>query len=545
MSSLVPTPGKRARNGNRRRSVKLRRRKRLQLSARIAVSIALLLATVTVAIYRHTRRHRKTEIGQATEQRGADMVPAPVWQIDTTPAHLHAPPKARANEQENSVGSQPSQSRAPAPETPFEAKSNDQSASKLSPPNALETNQLLLSSNASYDRPTMLGLLKYPRQPLGSDELRKQLRAVAEFGLKRDTDDPIVKQIIDMNKRQFNDFPQRHPFASVIADVQTLPLRMGLDCHLNLQAAMTLQSRSKKLREYMFDSRNASDLRRQLTKGDWENWIAPSAVPTLVQILQTEGEDFRLLLVELLSKTSGRAASRALANRAVFDISSDVRHAAVQALRQRDKKEYRDVLIGGLRHPWPTAADFAATALVGVNDRSAFSKLVKLLDEPNPAAPYSVYDENGLGHYMREMVRINHNQNCVLCHALSVNNTEFVRAAIPDPKAPLPPPFSPAYYRQRLEDKSRVFIRADVTYLRQDFSLPQTVESSDPSREIQRFDYCVRNRPLSNDDWIALSERPIAYPQREAVLFALRELSGEDRGRASGDWLRIAARFKD
>ncbi len=391
----------------------------------------------------------------------------------------------------------------------------------------------------------MLGSIKYPRPQPNSTELRDQLRDVVEFGLERDTDDPIVKDLIEKDKHRLDEFRQIHPFAPVIDEVESLPLLMGSGCKLSPTAAKSLETRSRQLRDYMFRAKEASELQKQLAHDEGGHWVVPAAIPTLVQILQTEGDDFRLLLVELLSRTPGRAASRALATRAVFDLSSEVRHAAIRALGDRAHKEYRDVLIGGLRHPWPAAADFAAAALVGVHDRYAIPSLVKLLDQPNPSGPFTVTEGNEQGHYVREMVRVNHNRNCILCHAVSVKENEFVRAAIPNPKAPLPPPFSPAYYHERFSDDSRTFVRADVTYLRQDFSLVQEVGGTDPSRQRQRFDFCVRIRPLSNDEWAIKSLKPIDNPQRDAVLFALRELSGEDRGRDSANWRQIATRFSN
>ena len=73
--------------------------------------------------------------------------------------------------------------------------------------------------------------------------------------------------------------------------------------------------------------------------------------------------------------------------RAVFDLSPDVREAAVKALRARRNSEYRPVLLGALRYPWAPAADHAAEALVALEDRGAAGQLVRLLDEPDPALP--------------------------------------------------------------------------------------------------------------------------------------------------------------
>src|SRR5436305_14561884 len=81
-----------------------------------------------------------------------------------------------------------------------------------------------------------------------------------------------------------------------------------------------------------------------------------------------------------------------------------------------------------------------------------------------------------------------------------------------------------------------LFVRAEVTYLRQDFSVTQPVEAADPWPTQQRFDYLVSERP-ADEHGRGRGDTPEAgeesgrgpavagYPQRESVLFALRELT--------------------
>ena len=71
--------------------------------------------------------------------------------------------------------------------------------------------------------------------------------------------------------------------------------------------------------------------------GSPDDWRQEDALPTLVQMLQAENRPVRLLLVELLSAIKGRAASAALARRALFDLSAEVREAAVWALNVRPR----------------------------------------------------------------------------------------------------------------------------------------------------------------------------------------------------------------
>jgi hypothetical protein len=277
-----------------------------------------------------------------------------------------------------------------------------------------------------------------------------------------------------------------------------------------------------------------------------------------------------LLLVELLANIKGRAASAALAQRALFDLSADVREAAVRALRDRPRDEYRQALLDGLRYPWPPAADHAAEALVALADREALPQLTALLKESDPAGPVSrkyrpldlatistaprakdvrdlsivALDERQDGarrtslldephnvmrpvnagptaiYTVREVVRVNHLRNCLLCHAPATSPTDPVRGLVPPPGQPLPPPFSTPYY----EGQNGIFVRADVTYVRQDFSVPQPVARAGNWPAFQRYDYLVRTRYPTDVElrW----KESAAYPQREAVRWALSELAG-------------------
>ena len=70
-------------------------------------------------------------------------------------------------------------------------------------------------------------------------------------------------------------------------------------------------------------------------------------------------------------------------------------------------------------------------------------------------------------------------------------------------------------------------IRGDITFLRQDFSVPQPVEWPDNWPAYQRYDYFVRTRYPTDEE--LRRDGPATYPQREAVRWALRELGGARR----------------
>jgi hypothetical protein len=59
----------------------------------------------------------------------------------------------------------------------------------------------------------------------------------------------------------------------------------------------------------------------------------------------------------------------------------------------------------------------------------------------------------------------------------------------------------------------------------------------------QRFDYMIRLRPLNNDAVNLWQEKVLDFrppsPQRESLLFALTELTGENPGPKADDWKRL------
>src|SRR5262249_26977044 len=90
---------------------------------------------------------------------------------------------------------------------------------------------------------------------------------------------------------------------------------------------------------------------------------------------------------------------------------------------------------------------------------------------------------------------------------------------------------TPQYY-----DAGGTFVRADVTYLQQDFSVFQPVTKPNNWPDNQRHDYLVRTRPALTADLKAPAGDAGKSEYRQAVLFALRELTGTDAGPAVQDW---------
>jgi hypothetical protein len=240
-------------------------------------------------------------------------------------------------------------------------------------------------------------------------------------------------------------------------------------------------------------------------------------------------------------------------------------------------------------------ADHAAEALVALDLRGAVPQLIPLLDARDLSEPFPVDWGQKRLIMIPEVVRINHLRSCLLCHPPSFMPLDPVRAPVPHSEhmVPLPssgprlgPPAPPTTAQQQTGfvkpatggtgygsgssasivsggtrtitlpggrkltvegPKTAIvdtFIRADITYLKQDFSILQP----EPNHgrlwpEEQRYDYMVRLRPLSKEQqslWqVKFKDFRPPPPQRESLLYALRELTGENPGATAEDWKRL------
>jgi hypothetical protein len=377
---------------------------------------------------------------------------------------------------------------------------------------------------------------------IGAAYMNEFLRNGAQVQLRSRT--TVASPPPDLGFRYYKQWARRHRRADMVA----LPWRQGVDCQIGKEAAEWLQSCSVNLRACLQSSggangvglTDAAQLKSQLIRSSLPGqqpspWTRPDCVPTLVQMLQAENAAVRALLVEMLANIDGKAASVALAQRAVFDLSPDVRAQAVEALQPRPRHEFQTILLAGLRWPWKPAADHAAEAIVALEMKELVPDLVAMLNEPDPALPFAKEVHGTKGTFVRELVQLNHFHNCTLCHAHSVSSQDLVRGLIPTPGQAL----APVYYAAATGQ----FVRADTTFLRQDFSVVQPVDNPGPWPGHQRFDYLLRERrasALEIKQFLARqkdSTSPPAYSQRDAVLFALRKLTEQDGGAIPADWL--------
>jgi HEAT repeats len=324
-------------------------------------------------------------------------------------------------------------------------------------------------------------------------------------------------------------------------DLNGLPMQNLDSCQAGTEAATSMEGLSVLLRRTLrtIDTGDSDPLDReseQMLMAVLEKKTSVVAlrentsVRILVQMLQAKPVPLRLDLVKFLSSTKSKSATAALVQRAVFDLSAEVRDAAVKALKDRPPAEWRSLLLEALRYPWPTVAGHAAEAFVALHDQEAVPNLVSLLDRPDPQAPTKTKDNKWI---MAELVRVNHLGNCLLCHAPSASPEDPMRGIVPIRGEPLPA----GYYASRAGH----FVRADVTYLKQDFSVMLPVSDNGKWPKLQRFDFLIRHRELSDAEIARFATVPKggqtpSYPQREAVLWALRGLTRLDLGARTEDW---------
>jgi HEAT repeat protein len=382
-----------------------------------------------------------------------------------------------------------------------------------------------------------------------AEELRKQLLEVPELALDAVPGTGAQLATIAQQLRTVNGvYPGPLLLQRQRPDLASLPLLVGKDCQLGVEPASALQALSRKLRTVLegcipaggSDPRPHPDKLRAVLLGDDPDhppeWVQADAVPALMQLLQAEDRQLRKVLVEVLGRIKDVRATQALAVRAMTDLDPEVRTQAVKELTQRPGKDYRDLLVAGLRYPWLPVMEHAAEALVAVKAIDAVPQLVPMLDDPDPRQPTTIPLGQAKKLLVPEMVRVNHLRNCLLCHAPSFDTNDLVRGAVPTPGKPLPgPATTPAYYAA-----SNSFVRADVTYLRQDFSVVQPVADSGVWPSQQRFDYLVRMRPpMAREMELFRDKKASDKGPREVLLFALRELTGKDLGLTSKEWKKV------
>jgi hypothetical protein len=335
-------------------------------------------------------------------------------------------------------------------------------------------------------------------------------------------------------------------------DLADLPFQKG-NCRLDRAAARSLQEGSQEIRDLLATAlgcTGGSQASSPRSEGEvisayyrvcyslakYPRLNGPKGLPALEQILTGEPAPLQLGLVQrvLYYPTQSPTAASVLARRALFDTSDDIRQAAHAGLRTQSPVDYLPLLVNGLRYPWAPVNFHAADALVALGADAAVPELGELLDAPDPCAPFEIERDGKRVTAVRELVRLNHNANCLLCHAPSFSTNDLIRGPVPSPSEELPPRFSLAYYYGRGTSRVELFVRADTTYLRQDFSELLPVPNPGKWPQQQRFDFLVRVRLLTEAELTAWRARerlagpPPVPASRQAVRYALQALTGSD-----------------
>jgi hypothetical protein len=295
--------------------------------------------------------------------------------------------------------------------------------------------------------------------------------------------------------------------------------------------------------------------------------IVPARIAALMQVLMPEGAQLKVALVKYLAGVSHVEATKALARLAIFSSEAEVRQAAIQALKTRRERDYTAVLVDGLSYPWPAVARSASEAILKLERNDLIPQLLDMLERPDPRGPQTRETGGKKTTVVRELVRINHHRNCLLCHApaqsdvisgpstFGPNSPQIVSekastmslltAQVPLPDQELPLPNSPSGgYSNNIPD---ILVRIDVTYLRQDFSVRLPISGADPWPEMQRFDFVVRSREVSDADAQAYRDllQPrqagVLSPYHRAALYALREMTGLDTAPTAEAWRKLLA----
>jgi len=390
-------------------------------------------------------------------------------------------------------------------------------------------------------------------QKRSEEELRRMLDDVPEVNIEKiPGTSQSLHQVAQVAKTQNRPFTGPMLALANRVDLQGLPMRMGKECHLGKEEAENMHALSRKLR-VSYEQAMANQAARaprggvpadtridsdRLTEvmGSAKDWSSPDAIPTLMQMMTPENKPVRKVLIDLLSRIQDRRATMALAMRAVTDLSPELREAAIEALKVRPAEDYRPILLAGLRYPFSAMAEHAAEAISALDDKDSIPTLVKLLDLPSATLPSHASSSATSMMVVREVVKVNHLSNCMLCHQPSFERTDLVRGAMPKPGEAIPSPATTPQYYDRADGN---FVRADITYLRQDFSVVQPILRPGNWPSYQRFDYLVRLRkPTNTELGMALPSNleKSLNPSRDAILFALKDLTGKDLGKTSKDW---------
>lgn len=341
----------------------------------------------------------------------------------------------------------------------------------------------------------------------------------------------LLAQVAVKNKIQEDGFI--HHVVADRPELAGLPFLMGDKCRIAAHASKALATQSVALNgtlplSALFAPANTPRPTNMATEAErsWSHIYSldlAGSYGAAEQILAAQPAPYRRILVEKLATSSDAAAVQAIARRALYDFNPKIRRDAVIALRASRPEDYTATLIDGFRYPWSNVAQNAAETLVALERTDVVDQLRQLAREPDPYFTTAPECDDPPVTSIREVVRVNHLKNCVLCHT-PVDGSAVSRNEVPFGRVPVPRTEIPVEYYAG--SSGGEFVRADVTYLRQDFSARLPVADAHPWPAMQRFDFLVRTRPLTD-----ASVRPAAdlaaSANGAALAFAISSLSND------------------
>jgi hypothetical protein len=417
----------------------------------------------------------------------------------------------------------------------------DQAPSEMLPPTPtnLPTAKPLLDENLS-DVPELFFQEPFPKHAQ-ADWQKKMTKLVANIKKLNDKEtDGFLKTLLEHRP-----------------DLAGLPMTMGDTCRMPLEQAKTFKANLILLRKSMITLFKAGSTKpEQIAPIFWQDYeglagktktatgYTRTQIAGLMQVLAIESAQVRKGLATFLAKVEHPEATRSLARLALFAPESEVRHEAARALKNRDQQEYTDILLAGLKYPWPVVAQHAAEALLELDRQDLVTHLVEMLDDPDPRLPVSRSVNGKEVFEVKQLVKFNHHQNCLLCHAPGDSSTPstVLTVAVPPPGQPLPK-FTSGYSKPKSQGENDIIVRIDITYMRQDFSLVQNVPNASPWPNQQRFDFVVRTATLTPAQAKSFQDKlqpksGTATPYQEAVMLALRGLTGLNAEPTPQAWKR-------
>jgi hypothetical protein len=329
------------------------------------------------------------------------------------------------------------------------------------------------------------------------------------------------------------------------SDLAGLPFVLGDACRRKGESKDQFAATTNKIRDIQrshIDGWKMTEVAKML-----ETQRPPAAVQVaaLWQMVAAEREGDRLELVKYLHGSLPEVdAARALAKLAIFSEEDRIRSAALDALKTRREQNYVDILIKGLSYPWPAVAERASAAIARLGRADLAPHLQEVLKRPDPRAPQTSLVDGKPRTVVRELVRINHLRNCMLCHAPAPANGQVGVAALAvalngtDSTAEVPIPGEAIQRFYGHESIPELRVRFDVTYLRQDFSVLLPVANAEPWPNMQRFDFVVRTREVNEQEARTRRELLAANadsPYHRAARTAIAVLSGRAGSGAAPD----------